>query len=420
MFSWNTCSRTRTHAGVLSCLLALGLSWAIVLAGCAPVQSSASSASAQDSAQASSAQNSTQESSDTNAQASADIPSAADVDLAATFPSWNPESASLKTLIDFVASVTDESSDAYVAPEDRIATFDMDGTIICEKAPVYVDYMLLLHRVLDNAPYNNGYEPTEETKQICQGIRDTVMAGNKYSEEQSENKHRLIASEFAGTTCEEFRSYVQSFATTQNAAGFEGMTYAESFYKPMIEVINYLKEYDFDVWMVSACEREVVRGLVPLAVDIPMDRIIATDVGYYATNQGDEAGDEYNMGLGEDVLLGTPLGEETGKTNKSIAIMREIGKRPILAFGNSSGDYAMLNFAQSNPDHKGMGVLVLCDDTTREYGDAERAATQTEEAQKNGWTLFHMSDQDWATIYGEGVTKTGFAAKEGEQLAAAA
>jgi len=107
------------------------------------------------------------------------------------------------------------------------------------------------------------------------------------------------------------------------------------------------------------------------------------------------------------VVLSTPLDEvECGKNGKPLAIMREIGKRPILAFGNSSGDYAMLNFAEGNPEHKGMGVLVLCDDTTREYGDAERAKEQTEESARQGWTLFHMSDQDWATIYGEGVTKT--------------
>ncbi|MDO4538803.1 MAG: HAD family hydrolase [Coriobacteriales bacterium] len=429
-------SRGRAHAGVFSCLLALGLAWVLVLSGCTPPNTSGSSSASNGSASSSNASsastsNTSASSADSaNSASSADSSSAAsavsaaDVDVAATFPSWNRKSSSLKQLIAFVASVTDKSSEDYVPPEDRIATFDMDGTIICEKAPVYVDYMMLLHRVLDNPSYNEeGYKPSEETKKICQGIRDTVMAGEKYSSEQSADKARLIASEFAGMTCEEFRLWVQSFARSQQAVGFSGMTYAESFYKPMLEVMDFLRANDFDIWMVSACEREVVRGLVPLAFYVPYDHIIGTDVGYNTTSQGSASGDEYNMGLGENILLGTPLGEETGKANKSIAIMREIGKRPILAFGNSSGDYSMLNYAQSNPDHKGMGVLVLCDDTNREYGDLDRAAEQTEEAEKNGWTLFHMSTKDWDTIYDEKVVKTelpGANADANAELAAAA
>ena len=120
-------------------------------------------------------------------------------------------------------------------------------------------------------------------------------------------------------------------------------------------------------------------------------------------------------------MLSEPLDEvECGKTGKPLAIAREIDRRPILAFGNSDGDYAMLNWAQSNPDHKGMGVLVLCDDLTREYGDADRAKEQTAEADKQGWTLFHMSDQDWATIYGDGVTKTQLPGAAAQELTDAA
>ncbi|MDO4798159.1 MAG: HAD family hydrolase [Coriobacteriales bacterium] len=385
------------------------MAFSILMTGCANTASqSNASASASTSA-------SVEEQSTGSQEATAAVDNN-NLDYAKTFPSWNPKSESLKALVEFVKSATDESSDAYVAPEDRIATFDMDGTIICEKAPTYVDYMLLLNRVLDNPEYNEeGYKPSEETVRFCEGLRKTVLARESRSEEQSEGKAHLIASEFAGMTPAEFHKYVQSFLKSVDAVGFEGMTYGESFYKPMIEVINYLQANDFDVWMVSACEREFVRAAVPTVLDIPADHIIGTDVAYNSTKQGDKAYDEYSMELGEDILLGEPLGQETGETGKSIAIMREIGKRPVLAFGNSSGDYAMLNFAQSNPEHKGMGVLVLCDDVTREYGDEKRAAEQTEEATKNGWTLFHMSDKDWATIYGDGVSKV-----EAEELANAA
>ena len=374
-------------------VLVLAFVCALVLAGCGVPAANTSNAS-------SSGEPAKEQSATTTDSASA-------ANEATAFPSWNPNSESLKALVDYVNNVTNESSPDYVAPEDRIATFDMDGTIICEKAPHYVDYCMLLNRVLDNPSYNEpGYKPSEEAIAICQSIRDTINAGGKVTDQMAEDKARLIASEFAGLTPEQFQTFARNFLQSVNAVGFEGMTYAKSFYKPMLEVIRYLQAKNFDVWMVSACEREFVRAAVPLELNIAPDRIIATDVAYASTNQGDVAFDKYNMTQQDDVVLAAPVGQETGKAGKPIAIAREIGKRPILAFGNSSGDYSMLNYAKSNPKHKGMGVLVLCDDTEREYGDLERAKEQTETAQKEGWTLFHMCKDDWATIYGEGVKKT--------------
>lgn len=174
----------------------------------------------------------------------------------------------------------------------------------------------------------------------------------------------------------------------------------------MIEVINYLKSNDYDVWMVSACEREVVRALVE-RFDIPYDHVIATDVPYVASEKGDEAADDYNMGKDEEMLLGSPLDEvECGKSGKPAAIAREIGKRPVLAFGNSSGDYSMLNYAEGNPDHIGMGFFIVCDDTEREYGSDEKAAEYYEKVESQGWTAISMAD-DWKTIYADEVLKTG-------------
>ncbi len=134
---------------------------------------------------------------------------------------------------------------------------------------------------------------------------------------------------------------------------------------------------------------------------------------YVASGIGeDEAADEYNMSSDEVILLGAPLDEvECGKSGKAAAIAREIGKRPVLAFGNSSGDYSMLNYAEGNPDREGKGFLVVCDDTEREYGSAEKAAEYLEDVEKNGWTPFSMAN-DWMTIYGDGVTKTALPGAE--------
>ena len=324
-----------------------------------------------------------------------------DIDYALVFPSWDPDSASLKELVDFVKESTDESGGGYIDPADRIATFDMDGTVLCEKAPVYIDYCLTLYRVLDDPAYN----ATEEERDAMQQVRDHANTNGEIFAPESITKDDLVSTAFAGMTPEEFRDYVVDFADNTDAVGFEGMTYGQSFYKPMIEVIDYLRANDFDVWMVSACEREVVRALME-RYDIPFDHVIATDVPYVASGKGDEEADEYNMSSEEEILLGAPLDEvECGRSGKPAAIAREIGKRPVLAFGNSAGDYSMLNYAEGNPYHTGMGFFVVCDDTEREYGSEKKAANYMLEVEKNGWTPFSMAD-DWVTIYGEGVERT--------------
>ncbi|MBR4342268.1 MAG: haloacid dehalogenase-like hydrolase [Lachnospiraceae bacterium] len=323
------------------------------------------------------------------------------IDYEKVFPSWNPDSKSLKELVDFVAETTDITSPNYLKPEDRIAVFDMDGTILCEKAPVYFDYCLTMYRVLDDPTY----EATEEEIKAAQEIRDHAYSEGVTFKPEGFTKDDLIASAFAGMTPEEFRSYVAEFADKTDVVGFEGMTYGQSFYKPMIEVINYLRDNGYDIWMVSACEREVVRALVE-KYDIPYDHVVATDVQYVASGNGDEPADKYNMGKDEQILLGAPLDEvECGKSGKAAAIAREIGKYPVLAFGNSSGDYSMLNYAEGNPKHIGMGFLIVCDDTEREYGSDEKAADFYKEIAKQGWTAFSMAN-DWKTIYGYDVKKT--------------
>ena len=328
----------------------------------------------------------------------ADAAAAKTVDYAVTFPSWNQESASLRELVDFVSASTDEANPAYIEQADRIAVFDMDGTILCEKAPVYFDYCLTMYRVLDDPTYN----ATEEERSAMRQVREHAYSDGETFKPEGINKDDLVSSAFAGMTPEAFRKYVVNFADTVDAVGFEGMKYGQSFYKPMFEVIEYLRENDFDVWMVSACEREVVRALVE-RYGFPYDHVIATDVPYVASGKGDGPADGYNMSRDEEILLGAPLDAvECGKSGKSAAIAREIGKRPVLAFGNSTGDYSMLNYAEGN---NGMGIFVVCDDTEREYGSETKAGEFYAEAEKEGWTTFSMAN-DWKTIYGDGVRKT--------------
>ena len=300
-------------------------------------------------------------------------------------------------------------------PANRIAVFDMDGTFLCERAPVYMDYMLLLHRVQGDP----GYTPTDEMRALCADIRASADEGIPLADaDRAYKKNDALAESFAGMTFDEFHAYVADFMANQPVEGFSGMTYGESFYKPMLEVISYLQTNGFDVYVVTASEREVVRAVVePLGIDA--SHVIGSDWAYAATHQGSEEGLDYTYEKADDLLIAGYYLGETGKTNKVIAIQREIGKQPVLAFGNSSGDFAMLNYALDNDEHPSAAFLVVADDVEREYGNAEKAADMRAKAAEAGWTAISMRD-DWAAIYGDGVEKTHLPADGAQESAKAA
>ena len=326
-------------------------------------------------------------------------------DPAIMLPSWNVDSPALAALVAYVDDVCDSSSPNYVEPADRIATFDMDGTVLCEKAPVYLDYCMMMHRVLEDPTYAASEEDVAAVQQIRANADQGVVDGDL-----NDAKNAALSRAFAGMTQDEFASYVTNFIDTTPVEGFDGMVYGQSFYHPMAEIVNYLRAHEFNVYFVSASEREVARAVVAYGLGIEPDHVVGTDIVFVATGQGDEAAPSYTVTQDDELVLTDEMLPEVGKGNKVIYIQREIGKRPILSFGNSSGDFAMLNYAQGNPEHKGMGVLIVADDTEREYGDERKAASMYEEAEAEGWLAVSMRD-DWATIYGEGVEKTALNAE---------
>ena len=331
------------------------------------------------------------------------------------FASWNEDADSLEALVAYVDAATEEGGADFVPSEDRVAVFDMDGTFLSERAPVYADYMLLLHRVQDDP----SYTPSDEMIELCDEIRASADEGVALADaDRPYKKNDALAEAFEGMTFDEFHAYVADFMATEEVEGFSGMTYGESFYLPMLEIISYLQENDFDVYVVTASEREVVRAVVePLGID--ETNVIGSDWSYEATSQGGEDGLDYTYVQADDLVLGGEYLGETGKTKKVIAIQREIGKQPVLAFGNSSGDFAMLNYAMDNDEYPSAAFLVIPDDTEREYGNPDKAADMLGSAADAGWTVISMRD-DWSTIYGEDVEKTQLPAYEGQELAEAA
>jgi hypothetical protein len=183
------------------------------------------------------------------------------------------------------------------------------------------------------------------------------------------------------------------------------MTKGEAWYKPMTEVVDYLKANGFDVYIVSATERNIVRAVVAGSLNIDPSHIIGTEYGYTATGQGDQADADYTFQIGDKMVFDGSYAGENAKTSKVDAIIREIGKQPILAFGNSSGDVAMLNYVLSSNPYPSAAFMVLADDDQREYGNVEAAAEKRATWEKARFTVFSMRD-DFATIYGDGVKKT--------------
>lgn len=148
--------------------------------------------------------------------------------------------------------VTNPNSGNFIRPEDRIATFDMDGTFVGELYPTYFEYNILEYRALDDPTYKD--KAPADVREAAQDIRDFVRNGKKLPS-QFDMKHAYAAAKaYAGMTISEFDAYVKKYAATP-ANGFKGMTYGQSFYKPMLEVFEYLKDNGFTFYVVSGSDR---------------------------------------------------------------------------------------------------------------------------------------------------------------------
>lgn len=318
------------------------------------------------------------------------------------FSLWN-ECASLTKLKDFVNDVTNKDSSNYIPVEDRIATFDMDGTFVGELYPTYFEYNMLEYRVLDDPTYKNV--ASEEEREVAQEIRDFVRNGTKLPDRFDMRHAYAAAKAYSGLTVGEFDTYVKEYAK-KTPFGFTGMTYATSFYKPMLEVFDYLKDNDFTYYVVSGSDRYICRALVD-SLGIPSERVIGMDVTLKATKQGNEEGVNYTFTKEEDMIRTDELIIKNLKTNKIKQILTDIGKTPVLSFGNSSGDSAMHNFCLSNKKYKSDAFMLIADDDVRDHANLVETAKRKASWEKANYNIISMKD-DFKTIYGEGVEKVDF------------
>ena len=317
------------------------------------------------------------------------------------FTLWN-QCEALVTLQDYVNDVTNPQSANFIKAEDRIVTFDMDGTFVGELYPTYFEYNLLEYRVLDDPTYKDI--APDDVRETAQEIRDFVRNGKKLPDHFDMKHAQAAAKAYAGMTLAEFDAYVKAYAA-KPANGFRGMTYGESFYKPMLQVFEYLKDNGFTFYVVSGSDRFICRALVE-SIGIDPNRVIGMDVKLMSSSQGTEAGVNYTMGKEEDLIRTEELIIKNLKTNKVLQITQEIGKVPVLSFGNSGGDSAMHNYCLSST-HRCAAFMLIADDEARDHANREKALKLSEQWSESGYHVISMRD-DFKTIYGFDVEKTDF------------
>ena len=308
---------------------------------------------------------------------------------------WYDQAPAKQALTSYVQAVTDKKSPDFIPPERRVAVFDLDGTLILETAPTYFDWALFEHRVLDDP----NYKPTP-----------AQLAAARASREQgifpplNDNREKMVAQAYQGLTVEEFYAFVRAFMQEEQP-GFEGMKRGDIFYKPMLEVVEYLVKNKFTVYICSGTDRLTVRPLIEQNMPyIPNSQILGSDGTIIARGQGNKDGLVYTFQKDDDLVLGGKNLIKNLQMNKVSLIEQEIGVQPVLAFGNAFSDASMVNYTIFNNRYKSLGFMLMCDDLEREYGNLQKAEKMRKGCEENGWICVSMRN-DWKTIYGPTVKR---------------
>ena len=308
--------------------------------------------------------------------------------------SWHDRAPAKTALTEYIDAVTDKRSPDYIPVENRIAVFDFDGTLFLETDPTYFDWQLFEHRVLEDP----NYKATDEQLAAARASRQGTFP------KLDKNRERMVAEAYRGMTPDEFYAFVRKFMATDQP-GFVGLKRGDAYYRPMLEVIDCLRQNGFTVYVISGTERLTMRPLTAV-LRLPPAQIIGSDNTVVASGQGDKDGLDYVFVRGDKLLLGGVNLVKDLQMNKVSIILREIGRQPVLAFGNTMSDASMLNYTISDNKYKSLGFMLLCDDLEREYGNLKKADAMRQSCKKYGWVPVSMRD-DWKTIYGAGVTRKG-------------
>jgi len=299
-------------------------------------------------------------------------------------------------LIDFMSKIN--SKEKFVPKEDRIAVFDLDGTLFQETDPTYDDWKLYYYRVYNDSTFT----PTQEHKEIADDIAKSAQ-DNVMPDDLNIRIAQTYTQLFSNMTLEQYCQYIKDFVS-QPSEGYENLKRGDAFYKPMLELIEYLQKNDFNVFISSGTDRYQVRTVIEGHINIPKSNVIGSDYEVISTNQGDKEGYNYEYKKEDEFKFNGNFLMKNLKTNKIVGIIREIGKQPLLAFGNSGGDSCMANYVINDNKYESLAFMVCCDDIERERGNLEKAEKMKNNCKDNNWIAISMKEH-WKTIYGEDVRK---------------
>lgn len=310
---------------------------------------------------------------------------------------WAKDSAVADSLIGYVSKVTNEKdAENYIPEKDRIAVFDMDGTLTCETYYTYYDTMMFINFCLEDHPER----VSDELKEAAAEIRPGYTAGEELA--------RNFAKAYVGMTVNELYDYAVEFGQKKTDS-FQNMSYIDGFYLPMVEVVKYLYDNGFTIYVVSGTERTTTRAIIdnsPIRDYVTPNHVIGTEFEVKLKGSEDIASNmDFKYADGDELVFTGGFIQKNLNANKTIWIEREIGQRPVLAFGNSGSDTSMMNYAidKRNP-YPAMAFMVVADDDVREWGTQnwdEKSAAYSEQ----GYVPISMKN-DFLKIYPDTITKS--------------
>jgi phosphoserine phosphatase len=314
---------------------------------------------------------------------------AAATQAADPLPSWNTGKAK-QSIITFVAKVTKRGSSDFVPVPERIAVFDNDGTLWSEQ-PLPVQLYFVIDRVKALAPQHPDWQTKEPFASILKGDVKAALAGGEHA------LLELVMATHTGMTTVEFEQIVKDWIATAKHPQ-TGQRFVDMIYQPMLEILAYLRANGFKTFIVSGGGIEFMRPWAEQTYGIPPEQVVGSSVKT-----------KFEIRDGRPVLVRLPeLNFNDDKDGKPVAINQHIGRRPVMAFGNSNGDKEMLEYTQGGSGAR-FELLVLHDDAAREFAygpaqglpDVQLGAFKQDlydQAKKQGWTIVSMKD-DWRTVF---------------------
>jgi haloacid dehalogenase-like hydrolase len=311
-----------------------------------------------------------------------------EADMADRLASWN-DGETKAAIVDFVERVTTEGGPDFVPPAERIATFDNDGTLWCEK-PMPIELGFILARLAEMAEADELLREKQPWKAAHE--RDYHWLGDAltkhYQGDDTDVKVLLagILQAFAGTDVEDYVVAADAFLRGQKHPGL-GRTYHACGYLPMVELLDCLEANGFANYIASGGDRDFMRPVTEEIYGIPPERVVGSSNGLRYLESED--GGTVTYAAEPDVFDDGPI--------KPVRIWSRVGRRPILPAGNSNGDVPMLRYA-GGKGRPALRLLVLHDDADREFDYTAGAEQALEQVGKSGWRVVSVKN-DWAAVF---------------------